>query len=229
MLNIRQSFHDELAALEQELLQMGTLTGTMLHQAVAAVQQNDVSLAEGVLQQDGAVDELDRKIEAQCIRLLALQQPMARDLRQVESALKVITDLERIGDHAVDIAKIARKLTQEFYLKAPLLDIAPLAERAQTMLHQSLESLVRHDLDLAVQVCNDDDHADDAFKALREELMAMPQRDPNTVFPASYMLLAVVYLERIADHATNIAERVYYIETGERKTLGRRGERSGAA
>ena len=89
-----------------------------------------------------------------------------RDLRQVESALKVITDLERIGDHAVDIAKIARKLTQEFYLKAPLLDVAPLAERASTMLHQSLESLVRHDLELAVRVCNDDDHADDALQSL---------------------------------------------------------------
>lgn len=229
MLNIRQSFHDELAALEQELLHMGTLTGTMLHDAVEAVQHNDVSLAEGVLSQDEAVDELDRKIEAQCIRLLALQQPMARDLRQVESALKVITDLERIGDHAVDIAKIARKMTQEFYLKAPLLDIAPLAERAQMMLHQSLESLVRHDLDLAVQVCNDDDQADDAFKELREELLAMTQRDPSTVFPASYMLLAVVYLERIADHATNIAERVYYIETGSRKTLGRQSERTSTA
>ena len=162
------------------------------------------------------MDEMDRKIEAQCIRLLALQQPMARDLRQIESALKVITDLERIGDHAVDIAKIARKLTQEFYLKAPLLDIGPLAQTARTMVHQSLESLVRHDLALAVHVCDDDDKADDAFKSLRDELLGLTQNQPSLVFPASYLLLAVVYLERIADHATNIAERVYYIETGER-------------
>ena len=225
MLNTRQSFHEELAALEQELLQMGTLTGTMLGQAVEAVQQSDTLLAEAVLSQDDAVDEMDRKIEAQCIRLLALQQPMARDLRQIESALKVITDLERIGDHAVDIAKIARKLTQEFYLKAPLLDIGPLAQTARTMLHQSLESLVRHDLALAIRVCDDDDQADDAFKALRDQLLAMTQNQPSLVFPASYMLLAVVYLERIADHATNIAERVYYIETGDRKPLGRRGAR----
>jgi phosphate transport system protein len=229
MLNTRQSFHDELAALEQELLQMGALTGTMLGQAVEAVQQNDVTLAETVLSQDDTVDEMDRKIEAQCIRLLALQQPMARDLRQIESALKVITDLERIGDHAVDIAKIARKLTQEFYLKAPLLDIGPLAQTALTMLRQSLESLVRHDLDLAIRVCDNDDQADDAFKALREELLAMTQNQPSLVFPASYLLLAVVYLERIADHATNIAERVYYIETGDRRPLGRRGARSEAS
>ncbi len=228
MLSVRHSFHEELATLEQELLQMGALTGDMLRQAVEAVQQNEVSLAEAVLAKDDAVDEMERQIEAQCIRLLALQQPMARDLRQVESALKVITDLERIGDHAVDIAKIARKLTQEFYLKAPLVDIGPLAQMAQIMLHQSLQSLVRHDLALAVQVCEDDDQADAAFKTLRQELLELTQEQPTRIFPASYLLLAVVYLERIADHATNIAERVYYIETGDRRPLGRRGARDEA-
>ena len=207
---------------------MGTLTADMLAQAVEAIHQNDVALAESVLAQDDAVDEMDRKIEAQCIRLLALQQPMARDLRQVESALKVITDLERVGDHAVDIAKIARKLTQEFYLRAPLVDIGPLAGIAGTMVRQSLQSLVRHDLELAVQVCDDDDQADDLFKRLREELLTLTQNEPARVFPASYLMLAIVYLERIADHATNIAERVYYIETGDRRPLGRRGARSEA-
>ena len=229
MTTTRHTFHEELAALEQELLQMGALTGDMLGQAVEAVQQNDVALAEAVLVKDDAVDEMDRKIEAQCIRLLALQQPMARDLRQVESALKVITDLERIGDHAVDIAKIARKLTQEFYLKAPMVDIGPLAGMARTMLHQSLQSLVRRDLALAVQVCDDDDQADAAFKHLREELLTVTQEQPSRIFPASYLLLAIVYLERIADHATNIAERVYYIETGDRRPLGRRGAREETA
>ena len=225
MPNTRQSFHDELAALEQELLQMGTLTGEMLSQAVEAIHQNDVALAEAVIAQDDSVDEMDRRIEAQCIRLLALQQPMARDLRQVESALKVITDLERIGDHAVDIAKIARKLTQEFYLKAPLVDVGPLALMARTMVSHSLQSLVRHDLPLAIQVCDDDDRADEAFKHLREELLELTQAEPSRIFPASYLLLVAVYLERIADHATNIAERVYYVETGSRKPLGRREAR----
>ena len=153
---------------------------------------------------------------------------MARDLRQVESALKVITDLERIGDHAVDIAKIARKLTQEFYLKAPLVDVGPLALMARTMVDQSLQSLVRRDLPLAIQVCDDDDLADEAFKHLREELLELTQAEPSRVFPASYLLLVAVYLERIADHATNIAERVYYVETGDRKPLGRREARQDA-
>jgi len=225
MLNIRQSFREELGALEQELLHMGTLVATMLRQAVDALQQNDVALAEGVLVQDDAVDEMDRKIEAQCIRLLALQQPMARDLRQIESALKVVTDLERIGDHAVDIAKIARKMAQEFYLKQPLLDVGPLSKMALTMVHQSLEALVRYDQELAVKVCDDDDAVDEAFKVLREELLNLTQREPVHIFPASYLLLVVVYLERIADHATNIAERVSYIETGDRKPMGRRSAR----
>lgn len=204
---------------------MGTLVATMLRQAVDALQQNDVALAEGVLVQDDAVDEMDRKIEAQCIRLLALQQPMARDLRQIESALKVVTDLERIGDHAVDIAKIARKMAQEFYLKQPLLDVGPLSKMALTMVHQSLEALVRYDQELAVKVCDDDDAVDEAFKVLREELLNLTQREPVHIFPASYLLLVVVYLERIADHATNIAERVSYIETGDRKPMGRRSAR----
>ncbi|MGI4789071.1 MAG: phosphate signaling complex PhoU family protein, partial [Janthinobacterium lividum] len=130
--------------------------------------------------------------------------------------------------HAVDIAKIARKLTQEFYLKAPLVDIGPLANMAHTMVLQSLQSLVRHDLALAVQVCDDDDQVDAAFKHLREELLELTQQEPSRIFPASYLLLAVVYLERIADHATNIAERVYYIETGDRKPLGRREARDGS-
>ena len=229
MANVRQGFHEELATLEQELLQMGSVTAAMLGRAVEAVHTGDVAQAESVLAEDDVVDEMDRRIEAQCIRLLALQQPLARDLRQIESALKVTTDLERIGDHAVDIAKIARKLTQEFFLKAPLVDVGPLAQMAQTMVHQSLESLVRHDLDLAIKVADDDDQVDDTFKALPQDLRALTQRDPSRVFPASYLLLAIVYLERIADHATNIAERVYYIETGDRKPLGRRGARPAPA
>ena len=224
-LETRQSFHEELAALDQQILHMGRLTGGMVSDAVASMQEGDVLLAEMVIGQDDVVDAIDIDIETRCMRLLALQQPMARDLRQIGTALKVITDLERIGDHAVDIAKIARKLTQEFYLKAPLVDIGPLAQMALTMLRLSLQSLVRHDLALAIQVCDDDDLADAMFKSLREELLALTQEQPARIFPASYLLLAVVYLERIADHATNIAERVYYIETGDRKPLGRREAR----
>lgn len=229
MLNTRQTFRDELAALEQELLQMGTQTATMLAQAVEAVQTGNMVLAEAVLSQDDAVDDMDRRIEAKCIRLLALQQPLARDLRQVESALKVITDLERIGDHAVDIAKIGRKLSQQFFVQKPLVDTSPLAGMAHRMLNQSLEALIRRDTKLANQVCADDDNVDAEFKSLREQLLGLTQADGSLIAPASYMLLAVVYLERIADHATNIAERVCYVETGQMEQITRSHRRESAS
>ena len=221
MLETRQTFHEELAALDQQILHMGRLTGGMVADAVASLQQGDVLLAEMVIGQDDIVDAIDIDIETRCMRLLALQQPMARDLRQIGTALKVITDLERIGDHAVDIAKISRKLSTQFFLRKPLVDAGPLARMAQTMLSQSMEALVRHDDELAGKICADDDHVDEAYKHLREELFAISQRQPELTAAASYMLLAIVYLERIADHATNIAERVHYVETGHRELLAR--------
>jgi phosphate transport system protein len=221
VLNVRQTFHEELAILEQQLLQMGTLTIKMVHDAVVALQQSDVMLAEYVISQDDVVDGMDIDIETKCMNLLALQQPMARDLRKIGTALKVITDLERIGDHAVDIAKIGRKITQQFFVNKPLVDIGPLSEMAQEMLSDSLEALVRHDIALAHKICVDDDRVDEEFKHLRTELFTLTQNDSTLIAPASYMLLAVVYLERIADHATNIAERVNYVETGHLEQLAR--------
>jgi len=221
MLETRQNFHEELAALDQQILHMGRLTGGMVADAVASIQEGDVLLAEMVIGQDDVVDAIDIDIEARCMRLLALQQPMARDLRQIGTALKVITDLERIGDHAVDIAKISRKLGTQFFLRKPLVDLGPLAAMAQTMLSQSMEALIRHDDALASQICADDDQVDAAYKHLREELFAIAQHEPERTAPSSYMLLAITYLERIADHTTNIAERVHYVETGQREPLAR--------
>jgi phosphate transport system protein len=200
----RQQFHEELAGLDRQLLQMGELVSRMTAQAVDALRDADAGAAEAVIAADDAVDTLNRDIEASCMRLLALQQPVARDLRQVGTALKVITDLERIG----------RKFAQQLLSSRPLIDVGPLAEMAQVMLGRSLEALLRHDVRLARQICADDDRVDAEFKALREQLFGLSQDDPSFTPRVAYMLLAVVYLERIADHATNIAERVHYVETG---------------
>jgi phosphate transport system protein len=210
----RQQFHEELVGLDRQLLQMGDLVSRMTTQAVDALRDADAAAAEAVIAADDAVDTLNRDIEASCMRLLALQQPVARDLRQIGTALKVITDLERIGDHAVDIAKIGRKFAQQLLSSRPLIDVGPLAEMAQVMLSRSLEALLRRDVRLARQICADDDRVDAEFKALREQLFGLSQNDPSFTPRVAYMLLAVVYLERIADHATNIAERVHYVETG---------------
>jgi phosphate transport system protein len=209
----RQQFHEELVGLDRQLLQMGDLVSRMTTQAVDALRDADAAAAEAVIAADDAVDTLNRDIEASCMRLLALQQPVARDLRQIGTALKVITDLERIGDHAVDIAKIGRKFAQQLLSSRPLIDVGPLAEMAQVMLSRSL-ALLRRDVRLARQICADDDRVDAEFKALREQLFGLSQNDPSFTPRVAYMLLAVVYLERIADHATNIAERVHYVETG---------------
>ena len=218
----RQQFHDEMASLDKLMLQMGTQVSRMMTQAVDALQRTDTAEAEAVIAQDDAVDAMNRDIEARCMRLLALQQPVARDLRQVGTAFKVITDLERIGDHAVDIAKISRKFAQQLFGQRPLIDVGPLASMAQTMLQQSLEALIRRDVALAHQICADDDRADEEFKSLREQLFQLAQNDPSLTPRVAYMLLAVVYLERIADHATNIAERVHYVETGDLEPLARK-------
>lgn len=220
MLAVRQSFHDELAILDQQIVHMGTITIKMVSEAVRSLQESEATLAEEVIRTDDTVDSLDLEIETRCMTLLALQQPMARDLRKIGTALKVITDLERIGDHAVDIAKIGRKFAVEYFTK-PLIDLGPLSKMAQGMLRDSLQALVSHDLQLAYQVCADDDKVDDEFKSLREQLFHLTRNDNDMVPQASYLLLAVVYIERIADHATNIAERVNYVETGQLEQLSR--------
>ncbi len=217
----RQQFHEELALLDRQMLHMGTLVSRMMGQAVEALQNADSVEADAVIAQDDVVDDLNRAIEAQCMRLLALQQPVARNLRQIGTAFKVSTDLERIGDHAVDIAKISRKFSQQLFAGRPLIDVGPLAQMAQTMLQQSLEALIRRDVALARQICADDDRVDEEFKTLREQLFHLSQSNPSFTPRVAYMLLAVVYLERIADHATNIAERVHYVETGELEALAR--------
>jgi phosphate transport system protein len=214
MTGTRQQFHEELAALDHHLLQMSSLVSQMIAEAVEALQSADAAKAEAVIDQDDTVDALNLEIESRCMRLLALQQPVARDLRQIGSALKVITDLERIGDHAVDIAKISRKFAQHLFSGRPLIDVGPLTEMAQAMLRQSMEALIRGDVALARQICADDDHVDEEFKALREQLFSLSQTDSSSTPRIAYMLLAVVYLERVADHATNIAERVFYVQNG---------------
>ncbi len=219
MLEPRRSFHQELENLEQKVLKMGVIASEMFKEASKSLQDFDSNLADAVVYKDDQVDELEQEIETKCIRLLALQQPVGHDLRAIETSLKVITDIERIADYAVDIAKIARKLAKEPIRSDVVTDTGPLSEIALTMVSLSLKSLVERDVVLAAQICEMDDRADDQFKKIRNELLTYM---PQTVLEhsvASYMLLAAVCLERVADHATNIAERVYYRETAHKERL----------
>lgn len=210
----RSQFEGELDALRGTLLEMGAIVDRMVATAIEALKDGDVAIAERVIADDDAVDDLDLEIEHRCMRLIALQQPIARDLRLIGTVFKVITDLERIGDHAVDIAKVARKLARAGFNR-PLVDAPRLAGVARDMLRNALEAFVQHDLKLVEQVVASDDTADELFHRYRTEIHEAMQKEPEIVVEGSYMLFVCHYLERIADHAVNIAERVHYVETGE--------------
>jgi phosphate transport system protein len=215
MIATRLHFIQELASVDEGLMRMGSTVGSMIASATSAFLESDVSRVPKVLADDNVVDMLEEEIETTCLRLLATQQPMARDLRRISSAIKVASELERIGDHAVEIAKNSRKLMHRCFCPRPLVDIEPMHKAVQSMLSDSLAAFVNHDVELVRDVCKHDDIVDDMFRVSRDDLFQLAQEDGSLVAAASYTLLVLVSLERIADHSTNIAERVNYIETGD--------------
>jgi phosphate transport system protein len=219
----RQHFDQEIADLRNKLLEMGTATEEMVRDAVVALTTQDLALAASILPRDDDVDRMDAEIEAKCLRLLARQQPLASDLRVISTALKVITDIERIGDHAVDISKIVRRMGQEVVYK-PLVDIGRLGEMARAMLHGALEAFVHQDMERVERVIGDDDAVDFVYAQMRRDLQNRMQQDPACVMQASYLLFVAHYLERICDHCTNIAERVAFMETGRVKEFGHKDD-----
>jgi len=214
----RTQFDNEMDELRNSLLKMGALVDRMVATSVEALSGPDITIAERVIYDDDAVDDLDIQIEMDCMRLLALQQPMARDLRLIGTVFKVITDLERIGDNSVDVAKVARKLSKAGFTKT-LVDVPKIANVARTMLRDALEAFVQHDLELVQKVISADDEVDELYHRYRSEIHEAMKSDPSIVVEGSYLLFVCHYMERIADHAVNIAERVHYIETGELEQL----------
>ncbi len=210
----RQAFERELVLLRQELLAMGTLVESMLHRSLQALVQQDVALAKQVIRDDDRADDQDLSIEQHCIRLLALQHPLSRDLRTVGTVLKVIADVERMADYGVDIARAAIAL-DALACDRPLVDLAGMGELVADMLRLALQALVQEDLQLVDEVVARDDQVDDLWKARLEELTEILEQRPQVARPAVQLLLVARYLERIADHVVNVAERVAYLVTGE--------------
>ena len=186
----------------------------MIASSVDALIRGDVVKAKEVVNQDDVVDELDLEIEHLCLRLIATQQPVAHDLRVIGSALKVITDIERIADYAVDIAKIGRRLAKAETLYRPLTDLPRLTQLSRGMLRDALQAFVNRDLALVEKVIRDDDDVDDLYHQMRLTLTHTIQNEPTHGLLAMNTLFAAKYLERVSDHVVNIAERVYFIETG---------------
>jgi phosphate transport system protein len=207
----------ELEAIHQDILRMGTLVEEAIFDADRALSGQDLNLAKKVIAGDDAIDDLEREIEAACVKLLALRRPLACDLRAVTTVFKVITDLERMGDHAHDIATIALRIGADRLIK-PLIDIPRMSTLARQMAHESLDAFVRRDVALAQKVCQDDEPIDRLYTELYDELLGFTMQGNDTVRAgqALSLLFAARALERIADHATNIAERVIYLVTGTR-------------
>ena len=203
-------FQDELEQLKTRLLEMGGLAEENVRQAVKGIVERDRQLIDQVLTGDEPVNRLHIEIDNRCFTLLALFQPMAADLRAIVAAVKINTDLERVGDLAVNIAEAGRRYISHAPVKK-LIDIPMMATIAQTMLRDALDAFVRRDIELAQHVLNEDDRLDTLKTQIFRELLTYMLQDPATIEPALDLILVSRHLERIGDHATNIAEDVIFI------------------
>ncbi|PYM33513.1 MAG: phosphate transport system regulatory protein PhoU [Candidatus Rokuibacteriota bacterium] len=207
---MQRHFDDELAGLQQTLLAMGGLVEDQIRRAMRALTERDDALAQDVIDRDRQVNAYDVEVDEKSVELLALHQPAAGDLRFITTIMKVVTDLERIGDQAVNIAQRALELNQEPQLK-PYIDLPRMAERAQRMVKESLDAFVGRDTQLARQVCAEDAEVDSLKEQIFRELLTYMMSDPKTIPRAIRLILISRFLERVADHATNIAEMVIYM------------------
>ena len=212
--NMRNRFDRQLVQLNNELIEMGGMIEKAISDTVKALVNQDIELASNVIEYDEEIDHQEREIEQLCLKLLLQQQPVAKDLRLISAALKMITDMERIGDHATDISEITIELSKESYIKK-LDHIQQMAKETMVMLVQSVDAFVNKDMDKARAVIVHDDVVDDLFNKVKAELIAMIHEDVNAGEQASDLLMAAKYFERIGDHATNISEWVIFSITGQ--------------
>jgi phosphate transport system protein len=206
-------YEEELKKLREDILYMGGLVEDQIQKAVKSLVDRDSKLAEIIIERDHEVNRLDVDIDDLCIRLLALHQPAGRDLRFITTGLKITTDLERIGDMAVNICERAIELNDEPQLK-PYIDIPRMAQISQRMIRESLDAFVREDTDLALKVCKDDDAVDQLNAQIFRETISFMIENPQTISRATKIGSVSKYLERIADHATNIGEMVIFMVKG---------------
>lgn len=210
---MQRHFHEELEALKQTLLAMGGLVEDQIRRAMKALLERDDAIAQEVIDRDRQVNTYDVEVDEQCVELLALNQPAAGDLRFITTAMKIVTDLERIGDQAVNIAQRVLELNREPQIK-PYIDLPRMAEKAQRMVKESLDAFVARDTALARQVCGKDAEVDALKEQIFRELLTYMMEDPRTIPRAIRVILISRFMERVADHATNIAEMVVYLVEG---------------
>ena len=210
---MRNKFDQQLAVLNDMLIEMGTMIEKAIMLAIQALVNQDEAMAKQAVDYDLEIDQMEKDIEAMCLRLLLQQQPVAKDLRLISAALKMITDMERIGDQAADISEITLFLIGKTFIKK-LEHIPQMAEATSKMVTESIDAYVKMDLDLARQVIEYDDIVDGLFDSIKYDLIDMIQADKTNGEQAIDLIMIAKYFERIGDHATNIAEWVVFSITG---------------
>lgn len=209
----RGEFIQDLQALEQQVIELGSMVDKAIARSVEALTKLDAEEAEKIVHEDFAINEKRFDIEERALLLIATQQPMASDLRAIAAVLNIIIDLERIGDHAEGIAKIVLMHGEERLLK-PLIDVPRMAEKARNMIRRSLDALIARDVEAARAISAEDDAVDALYEQVYRELIDYMVEDTRTITRATYLMWVAHNLERIADRATNICERVAFLATG---------------
>ncbi len=216
---MRRSYRAQLEELENEVVIMAGAVRTAVERAVRALEERDLETAQEIVEGDERINQMEQEIEERCLRLLALQQPLASDLRAITTALKMITDLERIGDHAKSIAEISLRIEDE--LIKPLIDVPKMALLADGMLERAVEAYENRDAELAEELAETDHKIDGLFSAIFRELVLVMSDNAEQIDQATNLLFVGSKLERIGDHITNLAERIIFLSTGERHDLNR--------
>jgi phosphate transport system protein len=217
---VRRVFEEQIRELLEDLLEMGQMVADSIDRAVQALAQQDTVLAQQVIDFDDEINALQHDIDEKCLVLIATQQPMASDLRAILAVSNIAAELERIGDYAEGIGRLAMKLAGRPFIK-PLIDIPRMAEESRRMLMTSLEAFAREDIEAARQIGAADDTVDSLYDQVYRELLVFMMEDPRTITQATYLLWVAHNLERIADRTTNIAERVIFMASGRIVDLNR--------
>jgi len=216
---MRKNYERSLRALQDEVLVMGSMVEKSILRSMEALKNRDLELARQIIAEDSAINQKRFDIEEQCVELIATQQPMAGDLRVIIAILNMVVDLERIGDHAEGVAKIAIMIGDEPPIK-PLIDLPRMAEKASQMLREALDAFMRRDVVLAKKICDDDEEVDNLYNQVFRELLLIMAENPRTIGRATRLIWVAHNLERSADRITNICERVVFIATGHMEDIG---------
>lgn len=208
----------EIESLREKLLRMGSIVEKMLHKTLDSLKMRDLNLAQEVIETDKLVDDYNWNIENQCLKILSLHQPVAKDLRTITATMKIIKDLERIGDYSVDIAKFASSLLR-YSFEIPLSDIISLASLVEKMVKETIRIYSEPDLDKLEELSSYYNFIFQKYQEISNELLEEIYKNPILTQQIIQLIMISRYLERISDHTTNIIELIFYIETGERKEL----------